>query len=369
MAESLPSSVSAFSHRRARADSTASFTYYEEPEPSPESEEDDGFAGLSDSFVRRSVSDVTDMDFGVDDEEDSADREYLATHDDYMLRRCSSSQSRASVHARLLRRDSNLTAASAKMDGRTNQKIYMANEDLTIVVAGFRTSKLGLLIYTSLCVITGGLAFLLLRWLPRLYVSTIGRVCPLSDCEWVVIENQWGELVIMKVTEQPYGRPVSSVFGLPEKPYLYVLDDDNDPIIDNIRSLDYRYVRLYYHPIKDKFVVSAGWKDPEWTDARLVRSGLDSDEKSVRDVIFGGNLIDIEQKSIGQLLVSEVCIRRRPNQALSKGDRRTADQNHPRCFTRFTYSKLPASSSGRWIPTTITQLPSSSCLLQASPPR
>jgi cation-transporting ATPase 13A3/4/5 len=30
MAESLPSSVSAFSHRRTRADSTTSFLYYED---------------------------------------------------------------------------------------------------------------------------------------------------------------------------------------------------------------------------------------------------------------------------------------------------------------------------------------------------
>lgn len=302
----MPSSVSAFSHRRARADSTASFTYYEDPEQLDDEEEPDEFDELNENFVRRSLSDLGDVEFGIEDEEDSADREYLATHDDYMLRRCSSAHSRNSVHARLLRRDSTATATSARAEGRISQKIYMANEDLTLVVAGFRTKKTGFMIYITLCLLTAGLVFLLLRWLPRWYVGLVGRPCPLRTCDWVVIENQWGELVIMQVTNQEYGRPVSSVFGIPEKPFLFALDDENDPLIDHLRSLNYRYVRLYFHPIKDKFVMSSGWKDPDWTDARLVRSGLDSDEMLSREVIFGNNLIDIKQKSVGQLLVDEV---------------------------------------------------------------
>ena len=73
--------MSAFSHRRARADSTASFTYYEEPELPEDGQEPETFADLNESFVRRSISDLGDLEFGIDDEEDSADREYLATHD------------------------------------------------------------------------------------------------------------------------------------------------------------------------------------------------------------------------------------------------------------------------------------------------
>merc|ERR1719262_1122225 len=41
MGESVPTSVSSFAHRRGRADSTASFTYYQEDddEPLPPSDE------------------------------------------------------------------------------------------------------------------------------------------------------------------------------------------------------------------------------------------------------------------------------------------------------------------------------------------
>lgn len=310
VAESLPTSVSAFSHRRRRADSTTSFTYYDE-QP-----EGDNFSENSDELFlndeddqhsrRHSTSSDLEVDFAVVDEEDSADRYYAASDEDYLMRRRSSTHSRMSVHARLLRRDSTATAGSARPGGRTSQKIYMANEDLTIAIAGFSTTYWRYAAYILLCVLTGGIAYLLLRWLPRWHVAVLGQPTALHCCDWVVVENQWGELSILQVVSQDYGRPVSSVFGASEKLLSYGLDDENDPLLDDLRTLEYRYVRLFYHPIKDKFIISTGWKDPDWTDVRLVRSGLDGDEKTVREQIFGSNLIDIEQKSVGSLLVDEV---------------------------------------------------------------
>ncbi|KAK1237514.1 hypothetical protein MKX08_003139, partial [Trichoderma sp. CBMAI-0020] len=241
-----------------------------------------------------------------DDDEHSADDDFLAYNHDYMLHRCSSSQSRTSVHAHLLRRDSNVTTASSHPFNRTNQKVYVENEDLMIAIAGFRTRTTGYIAYMVLCIFSGGLVYLLLRWLPRLYISLLGQACPLRDCSWVVIENQWGEMEISQVQAQTYGQPLSSVFGLPEKSLSYGLDDENDPVVDNLRSLNYRYVRFCYHSLKDKFVLLSGWKDPSWTDMQVVRIGLDSDEKLTREIIFGSNLIDIRQKSVGQLLVDEV---------------------------------------------------------------
>ena len=75
-----------------------------------------------------------------------------------------------------------------------------------------------------------------------------------------------------------------------------------------LRFLDYRYIRFCFHPLKDKFVLRSNWKDPIWTDVRSIRVGLDSDERHKREQVFGANLIDIQQKSIPQLLVDEVSI-------------------------------------------------------------
>jgi cation-transporting ATPase 13A2 len=175
MGESVPTSVSSFAHRRQRADSTTSFTYYpndEEEEPLPPSENDSAI-----------LDDESELHF---EEDSSADLEAgeLST-----MRRTSSGCSRNSVHDRLLRSDSARTEGSVLGRGhRSSQKIYIVNEDLTIVVAGFQTSRLGFSIYLTICLVTFGLGYLLLRWLPRWQVRLVGSQCPLRDCTWVVIE-------------------------------------------------------------------------------------------------------------------------------------------------------------------------------------
>ena len=61
MAESVPTSVSSFVHRRGRADSTASFTYYQEDEEeikAGEEEEEQDEAGSADKMEETTSSDV-----------------------------------------------------------------------------------------------------------------------------------------------------------------------------------------------------------------------------------------------------------------------------------------------------------------------
>jgi cation-transporting ATPase 13A3/4/5 len=293
-----------------------SFTFYqEEPDESPVIDDEESHR-----------SDIGDIPFGEEvDEEDWDDLERQASDNDYILHRRASTMSRASVHSRLLRRDSGLSAVSVLGEGRLSQKIYMANEDLYIVVAGFRTSRTGLAIYSLLCVMTLGLAWLLFRWIPRWHVKLVGQPAPLRESQWVVIEvsivtgrpacrgspcnqNQWNEMAILNVDIRQYDRTLSTVFGAPDKMTSYFLGEDQDPIMKDLRMLNYRYVRLYLHPLKDKFVLCNGWKDPLWTDVRAVRAGIDNEEQLSRDIVFGDNLVDIEQKSIFRLLVDEVCL-------------------------------------------------------------
>ena len=103
---------------------------------------------------------------------------------------------------------------------------------------------------------------------------------------------------------------MSTVFGESEKHYTPLLyDEDDDPVLDHLRILDYRYMRFSFHPLKDRFVLTNSWKDPLWTDVKAIRAGIDGDEKDNRELVFGMNLIDIKQKTIPQLLVDEVCIK------------------------------------------------------------
>ena len=105
---------------------------------------------------------------------------------------------------------------------------------------------------------------------------------------------------------------MSSVFGLSSKEVLQNYDEDDDPIMKELHILNYRYMRFIFHPLKDRFFFGSSWKDQEWTDVQSMRTGLDVEERSRRQQVFGVNQIDIEQKPILQLLVDEVC-RKRPN--------------------------------------------------------
>lgn len=113
-------------------------------------------------------------------------------------------------------------------------------------------------------------------------------------------------MAILDVNSLPYDRPLHTVFGAPDKLFSQFLDDDADPILPELRTLNYRYVRFFFHPLKDKFLICSGWKDPSWINVRGLRAGIDGAEKDQRECVFGRNLIDIEQKSIPKLLVDEV---------------------------------------------------------------
>ena len=288
LGESVPSSIASFAHRRSRNDSTASFTYFE------------------DGNVPSQWQDGTAIEEDSGDENGFADSDQdLESGDSGFSRRESFTPSRASTEEPLLsRHDSARTDGSGyKRGSRLSQKIYIVTEDLTVAVAGFKTSILGYALYISFCVLTAGIGYLFLRWLPRLRVRLIGTQTPLRLATWVVIENEWGEFTTHKITHQDYGLSLSTVFGSGEKQKL---QDDDDPLLESLRTLDYRYIRFCYHPLRDKFVLGNSWKDPSWTDVQELRHGLDTDERSQREQVFGQNVIEIEQKTIPQLLVDEV---------------------------------------------------------------
>jgi cation-transporting ATPase 13A2 len=306
MSESVPTSVSAFSHRRQRADSSASltsFAYYDEDQDSDEGLEDEAIIEEDGEYEGYTIEELEDLEAGVSSQS--------STISPSPSRRNStgSRKSRKSVERPLLRRHSSTGSAGsgAEWKGRrSNQKIYIMTEDLTIVVAGFSTSTIGYAVYAMLCVATFGLAWLLFRWLPRWRVWLTGKSTPLKDCDWVVIENQWGEFAVQNVDRQTYGRSLSTVFGDSEKSRHMEWDEDEDPLIKELRCLDYRYIRFVHHPLKDKFVLANTWKDPAWTEVTALREGLDNEERDYRELVFGKNLIDIAEKTTGQLLVDEV---------------------------------------------------------------
>ena len=298
--------MSSFAHRRFRSDSTASFAFFDEQQDEEDAVEDEEALAEDEQEDQNG-----DLEFGQLGEDMDSERRPSIRR--YSVRRLSStrksSDTRHDADEPLLLRQisssSSTRSAAHGRGGRMSQKIYILTEDLTIVIAGFKTSWIGFAAYISLCIATAGLAFLFLRWLPRWYVKLVGSPAPLRESDWVVIENQWGEVATQRILKQDYGRALSSVFGTSEKAGFREYDEEYDPVIKQLRSVDYRYMRFCFHPLKDKFVLGSIWKDPSWTDVRSIRSGLDSEEKDYRHRVFGKNLIDIEEKSAFQILVDE----------------------------------------------------------------
>jgi cation-transporting ATPase 13A2 len=306
MGESVPTSVSAFSHRRPRADSTASltsFAFYDEEQDTEEEGLEDEAIEDDGEYGGYTVEELEELEAGM-----SSPSSNSVSPSPSRRKSTGSSRSGKSVDRPLLRRHSSAgSAGSGDWKGRrSNQKIYIMTEDLTIVVAGFKTSPIGYGVYAVICAATFGLAWLLFRWLPRWRVGLVGRSTPLKECDWVVIENQWGEFAVQNVDRQTYGRSLSTVFGDPEKRRRGDWDEDEDPLMQELRCLDYRYIRFVHHPLKDKFILANTWKDPAWTEVAALREGLDNDERDYRELVFGKNLIDIAEKTTGQLLVDEV---------------------------------------------------------------
>ncbi|XHG00469.1 hypothetical protein AWENTII_003921, partial [Aspergillus wentii] len=288
ISESIPSSIVSFSHRRGRKGSTVSFTYFQDEEDFIEGSNEEAvdseneFEALSSDEISEANLETNRSSLGSKKPSYSRD----PAEDPLLPRRVSTGS----------------YAGDRRADSRLNQKIYIASEDLTAVFAGFSTSLGGFTIYTVLCIVTLGFAYLLFRWLPRWRVRLIGKPTSLRKCEWVAIEDQWNQFTVHDVSSQPYGRPLSTVFADPQS---YIYDEYNDPAISSLRCINYRYLRFFYNPLEDRFLLISGWKDPLWTNVKVMRSGLDADDRDSREQVFGANLIDIEQKPIAQLLMDE----------------------------------------------------------------
>lgn len=311
MSESVPTSVTSFAYQRPRQrqGSISSFTYFQEEAEAPEWSDEEAVVDDSDEENGYTNGHGPDLEAG----------------DGQSLRRKSSGRSRSDQP--LLGRHNSTTSDTREHDdgGNFSQKLYMVTEDLTMVIAGFKTSRIGFTTYVLLCVLTGGLAWLLLRWLPRWHMKLVASPAPLRSCTFVVIEvsswynkkqatsqaknqnqNQWGEFTVHNVTSEEYGHTLSTIFGITEKEEMSRYRYRDDPVIENLRFLDYRYMRLLYHSYEDKFVLNDNWWDPTWTGAKELRVGLDLDERDIRDQVFGKNVIEIRAKSIPQLLLDEV---------------------------------------------------------------
>ncbi|CCE78473.1 Piso0_001096 [Millerozyma farinosa CBS 7064] len=193
------------------------------------------------------------------------------------------------------------------------QRFYLAEEDLVIGVAGYKDNDLKKALYYFFCILTLGMGYLVLRWLPKYRVSFMGDKTPLGKADWCVIENEYGELTIVPITKEKYDGRLSSFLNVQTEDSSKssyskqnYQERENDPFVTRIHSFTYRYLKFFYSPVEDIFKTNGNWYDIHWLNLKNTKDGISETTHKSRSQIFGKNDIIIDEKSVPQLLVDEV---------------------------------------------------------------
>ncbi|KAH3667741.1 hypothetical protein WICMUC_005273 [Wickerhamomyces mucosus] len=192
------------------------------------------------------------------------------------------------------------------------QRFYIAEEDLVLGIAGYKTSRSRLYLYYLISFFTVGLFYLFMRWFPKYRLSFYGIRTPLAKSDWVVIETEYGELSVIDVNRQWFNRPLSSVMNVPHLHEFMrrnsnpEFDDINvNPNIPILISFGYRYFKLYFNPVEDIFKTNTNWVDRvNWIEN--VREGLSKDAHEDRILVFNENSLELKEKTSGEILLDEV---------------------------------------------------------------
>ncbi|KAF9177839.1 hypothetical protein BGZ51_000548 [Haplosporangium sp. Z 767] len=209
---------------------------------------------------------------------------------------------------------SSATKKLAHFDHKQNrcvQRVYLEEEDVGLTLTGYRFLQFQLYLYYLACFLSGGIVFLLGRWMPQRYMAFVAEKCEMGLAESIAIENAWGQIVTETVFTKYYGGPISSVFSPEQMTNVHGGDDGHEEsmstgMLHDMRYFDYQYIRFIYNPVSHIFLRNSLWKDPEWSSAALCERGLGRETHQERSMVFGQNVIDVQEKTVGQLLVQEV---------------------------------------------------------------
>ncbi|CDU25369.1 related to YPK9-vacuolar protein with a possible role in sequestering heavy metals [Sporisorium scitamineum] len=247
---------------------------------------------------------------------------------------------------------------------KSRQQVYLTEEDTLIRFTGYRTLVGNQIIYSIVCCLTLGIVYLIGRWLPRFRLKYVCKEVEFEKAEFVMIENQWGDLHKERTTTIPFARPLATVFphssreppstqaeaqsmptinlppelvnksNAPSKAAsarssivnggggaangpgnggevsatggLPMLSGVQTEQLMDLTFFDYRYTRYALHPPTGRLRMIKDWRDPLWTSLVAINSGISWDAEKDRTTIFGKNAIEIQAKSTWQLLVDEV---------------------------------------------------------------
>ncbi|KAG4304603.1 hypothetical protein PORY_001996 [Pneumocystis oryctolagi] len=186
------------------------------------------------------------------------------------------------------------------------QEIKLDNENY-IRIYGFNINKPYQFLYYILCIITGGFAYLIFLWVPQWKAKLTLKSSPFDSCNWVLIKDKYERADILKVTRKDCGESILNIYEGFQNSHDKFQTKNESSESTYLTYIDYRYIRFVYYPIEKKFIPIYDWKDPRCIlPIQDISKGLDTSTRNDREIIFGKNIIDVEEDSVFVLLIKEI---------------------------------------------------------------
>ncbi|KAE8215245.1 hypothetical protein CF327_g1466 [Tilletia walkeri] len=94
----------------------------------------------------------------------------------------------------------------------SRQQVYLSDEDALVRFTGYIEVTSKRILYLIACFLSVGIVYLLARWLPRLRLKWVCREISFDQAEFVLVENQYGDLHVERLGSVPFERSLSTVF-------------------------------------------------------------------------------------------------------------------------------------------------------------
>ncbi|KIK67306.1 hypothetical protein GYMLUDRAFT_69495 [Collybiopsis luxurians FD-317 M1] len=199
----------------------------------------------------------------------------------------------------------------------SRQQIYIEDEDSNIRLVGYEITTWRQWLWRIGCFLTFGILGLLGHWFPRLWLRSVSHEKAFINIKngFVVVESMNRDIVLISLQKLDYPYPISTAFPstLPlDQSSLSPHGESNDTydietkMLRSLLVVNYRYSRFALDPRNGLFYVMRKWRDPSWTSASALQSGLQEDLRHQRAKLFDKNEINIEAKSTVALLIDEV---------------------------------------------------------------
>jgi len=191
-----------------------------------------------------------------------------------------------------------------------NQQKILLNDDLIIILNGYKQVAIKKIIYYIICIITLGIFYLILHWFPKLKLRIIGTTVPIAEASELFIENTWSSNVVhVKIKRKPFHGRISDIFPKYFNSNISISKNENVNSVHNfeLKYFIYQYTRFVFNPITLEYEKIINWKDPKWNSIQSVIKGIESNEiYNQRKTLFGPNVAQINQKSTLAFLLEEV---------------------------------------------------------------